>query len=72
MERNTIPGIRMRAARRRRARYHLYQADTPEAAAEPWRLTRTGAGGEERPWYDRPPEAEEAAAELDDAEPAVC
>ena len=73
MERNTIREMLTPAARRRRrARFRLDETDTPAGNAEPWGLAGEWAGGAERPWYDRPPETEEAAGELDDAEPAMC
>jgi hypothetical protein len=73
VESNTIRGMPAPvASQRRRARFRPYDTDTPAADAEPWKFAAGGAAGEERPWYDRPPETEETAAELDDAEPAMC
>jgi hypothetical protein len=73
MERNTIRGMPTPAARRRRrARFHLSDTDMRVTDGELWDLVGREAPADERPWCDRPPETEEAAAELDDAEPATC
>jgi hypothetical protein len=73
MEWNTIPGRPSPAAsRRRRARFRLYEVEAPAADAEQGGFAGRWAGSEERPWYDRPAESEEAACELDDAEPSMC